>query len=192
MLVFVAGAFGCNLLTGVADLSLAEAELRSPRGTDGGGIQAGQTVLREIDGGAARSEIPDARAPEAPVVVDAAPYDAGEAGYIRLAGRWTGSWNEDFTIVGGAVIIQLTQAGGALTGTAEIKGGVCPRAGTLSGGFVSANETQGTFTSDDGALVLNLTSTLSDDGTTLNGRFASVGACLPGAFGTTQVTRDTL
>lgn len=135
------------------------------------------------------SNIADARFADGPVIVDAAPYDSGGAGYIDLAGSWTGSWNQDFTIVGGAAMLNLTQEGGAVSGTAEISGGACPRAGTLTASFVAPEEIAGTFESTDGLLVLNLTSTISGDRKSMKGRFQSVGSCLPGAFGTTDFIR---
>jgi hypothetical protein len=178
MAISIAGAVGCGVLSGVDDFYVADDSVRAPLRSDA-----------DVPNSGSDSDMSDARYLEAPVIIDAAPYDAGGAGYPNLAGSWSGSWNEDFTIVGGGATMDLRQDGGALFGTLEVLGGVCPRAGTLKGNFVSPNQTAGRFTSDDGLLILNLTSTLSADGTTLNGRFVSVGACLPGAFGTTQVTR---
>jgi hypothetical protein len=127
---------------------------------------------------------------QAPVDVDAAPYDAGSAGYTDLSGEWAGNWIQDFTLVGGGVTLTFEQDGGTLTGPLEITGGACPGSGTMTGKFVAPDKTAGTYRSDDGLLVLNLTSTISADGKTLNGRFQSVGTCLPGAFGTTKITRS--
>lgn len=195
MLIPIAGAFGCNLLTGIGDLSLADGELRREGQIDGGSGERDRTDDSATDGGALDNSRQDGdtrgtKDVQESSFVDAAPYDAGAAGYTDLSGSWAGSWNEDFTIIGGGATIQLEQEGGALSGTAAVKGGVCPRTGTLSGGFVGPNEIAGTFTSDDGILILKLNSTISADGRTLKGRFSSVGACLPGAFGSTELTRQ--
>lgn len=181
--VCIACAVGCNLLTGAGAFELGETGARVEGETDSGGVDNG------LAGAVNDSGVFDASSAPGAFASDAAPYDAGDEGYTNLAGGWAGTWNQDLSIVGGATTMQLTQDGASLSGTVEIKGGVCPRAGTLTGAFVAANKISGTFTSDDGVLVLKLESTISDDATSLNGRFLSVGVCLPGAFGSTVSSR---
>jgi len=171
-------AFGCNFISGANDLDIAHDTLQAPVPKDAG--TGNPTIASEADA--------DEVSPDFPV--DAAPYDAGAAGYIDVAGTWRGVWLLDLTLVGGPSTMDLKQDGGSLTGTADIQGGICPRRGTITGGFVAPNRIAGTFTSDDGVLVLLLQSTISADKNTLDGRFTSVGACLPGAAGSSKVTRS--
>lgn len=170
MAVWLAGAIGCNAIVGANDFVIVD---ESP---DRGSSEAGVIDTGEID----HDPPPDS---EPPIVVDAAPYDAGEAGYTDISGSWDGAWNQDLTLVSGSATFELTQDGGTLSGTVEIKGGACPRMGTLHGAFTAANEIAGTFTSNDGVSVFNMNATVSADAKKLTGRFQSTGACSPGAFG---------
>jgi hypothetical protein len=177
--IAIAAAFGCGLITEIDDIQIGEAPIPDAVSGDGGATDSGEA----IDG-----EMPDTRPPPEPVIVDAEAYEAGDAGYTNVVGHWAGHWRQDFTVVGGEATLDLTQEGSAVSGNAEVKGPPCPRVGSLDLKFTAADKMAGTFRSTDGNLVLNLNWTLSADGNTMKGRFQSVGSCMPGAFGTAEVS----